>query len=111
MKGPGMTTLTYPSPLFPGPPSVAIDIPEDWEAVNAPRTTLAARLPREGAFAPNVVVSIEECPPAYELEASFAQLREMATSRGGAVSEPFSAELAGHTFVGCDASWPDADVE
>jgi len=34
----------------------------------------------------------------------------MARSRGGAVSEPYAAELGGPSFVGCDATWPDAEV-
>lgn len=63
-----MSTLVYPSPDFPGLPSVALEVPDGWEPAHAPGTTLAARLPREGAFAPNVVVSIEACPPSYDVE-------------------------------------------
>lgn len=106
-----MTTLSYPSPQFPGLPSVALDVPEGWEPVRAPRTTMAVTLPREGAFAPNVVVSLDECPPDYALESSLDQIRTMAESRGGGVSEPYAAELDGRSFIGCDATWPDADVE
>jgi hypothetical protein len=106
-----MSTLAYPSADFPGQPSVALDVPEGWEPVHAPGTTMAARLPREGAFAPNVVVNIEPCEPAFRVEDSLDQLRAMATSRGGAVSEPYAAELGDAQFVGCDATWPDPDVE
>ena len=106
-----MTTLHYPSPQFPGLPSVAIDVPEGWEPVRAPGTTMAAKLGREGAFSPNVVVSVEECVPAYDVQTSFAQIRQMAESRDGAISEPYSADLDGRPFVGCDATWPDPDVE
>ena len=72
---------------------------------------MAARLPREGAFAPNVVVTIEPCGPTFRVEDSLEQIATMATSRGGAVSEPYAAELGGAQFVGCDATWPDPDVE
>ena len=51
-----MSTLAYPSRVFPGPPSVAVDVPEGWMPVHAPGTAVAAKLPREGGFGPNVVV-------------------------------------------------------
>jgi hypothetical protein len=72
---------------------------------------MAARLPREGAFAPNVVVTIEPCGPEFEVSESLEQIASLATSRGGTVSEPYAADLGGAPFVGCDATWPDADVE
>jgi hypothetical protein len=106
-----MSTLAYPSADFPGPPSVRLEVPDGWEPAHAPGTTLAARLPREGSFAPNVVVSIESCGPAFRVEESLEQVRTMATTRGGAVSEPYAAELGEAQFVGCDATWPDPDVE
>ena len=106
-----MTTLAYPSADFPGQPAVTLDVPEGWEPAHAPGTTMAARLPREGAFAPNVVVTIEQCGPAYRVEESLQQVASQAALRGGGVSEPYAAELGGAHFVGCDATWPDADVE
>jgi hypothetical protein len=106
-----MSTLAYPSPDFPGPPSVAIDVPEGWLPVHAPGTALAAKLPREGAFAPNVVGSIEQCGPGTTEEESVGRVTALAQSRGGDASEPYAAELGGARFVGCDATWPDADVE
>ncbi|WP_323095548.1 hypothetical protein [Intrasporangium sp. YIM S08009] len=106
-----MTILAYPSADFPGLPAVALEVPEEWEPVHAPGTTMATRLPRDGAFAPNVVVSIEQCGPAFRVEESLEQVAAMARSRGGAVSEPYAAELGGAAFVGCDATWPDADVD
>jgi len=106
-----MSTLAYPSADFPGQPSVALEVPEGWEPAHAPGTTMAARLPREGSFAPNVVVTIEQCGPSFRIEDSLEQIASLATSRGGAVSEPYAADLGGAQFVGCDATWPDADVE
>jgi hypothetical protein len=85
-----MTTLAYPSADFPGPPAVALEVPDGWEPLHAPGTTLAARLPREE---------------------SLGQVADVARSRGGAVSEPYAADLGDARFVGCDATWPDADVE
>ena len=106
-----MSTLAYPSPDFPGLPSVALDVPEGWVPAYAPNTTLAARLPREAGFAPNVVVSIEQAGPGASVEQSLQQIAAMASSRGGGTSEPYAAELGGRSFVGCDASWPDAELE
>lgn len=106
-----MSTLAYPSADFPGQPSVALEVPDGWEPAHAPGTTMAARLPREGAFAPNVVVTIEPCGPEFRVEDSLEQIASLATSRGGAVSEPYAADLGGSAFVGCDATWPDPDVE
>src|SRR3954469_17418074 len=98
-----MPPLASPSADFPGQPSVSLEVPDGWEPAHAPGTTLAARLPREGTFAPNVVVSIEEGGPSFTIEDSLEQVASMATSRGGAVSEPYAADLGGAPFVGCDA--------
>jgi hypothetical protein len=106
-----MSTLAYPSADFPGQPSVALHVPDGWEPAHAPGTTMAARLPREGSFAPNIVVSIEPCGADFKVEDSLDQIASLAISRGGGVSEPYAADLAGAAFVGCDATWPDPDVE
>ncbi|MEW1952192.1 hypothetical protein [Terrabacter sp. NPDC080008] len=106
-----MTTLAYPSADFPGQPAVSLDVPQGWEPVHAPGATMAARLPREGSFAPNVVVTVEQCGPVYRVEDSLEQVAVLAATRGGSVSEPYAAELAGARFVGCDATWPDGDVD
>lgn len=106
-----MTTLAYPSAAFPGQPSVAFEVPDGWEPAHVPGTTLSARLPREGGFSPNVVVTIEPCGPDFRVEESLEQIASLATSRGGTVSEPYAADLGGAQFVGCDATWPDDDVE
>lgn len=106
-----MSTLAYPSPDFPGLPSVALDVPEGWEPAYAPGTTMAARLPRTNGFSPNVVVSIEQCVAGHTVERSLEQIAEMARSRGGDVSEPFAAQLGDAEFIGCDATWPDPDVD
>ena len=42
-----MTTLAYPSADLPELPSVALDVPDRWEAAHAAGTVTAIRLPRE----------------------------------------------------------------
>lgn len=106
-----MSTLAYPSRDFPGPPSVAVDVPEGWMPVHAPGTALAAKLPRAGGFDPNVVVSVEQCGADLTEEESLRRIDALAQSRGGVTSQPYAAELGHARFVGCDATWPDADVE
>ncbi|TQM55143.1 hypothetical protein [Humibacillus xanthopallidus] len=106
-----MSTLAYPSPDFPGPPSVTLEVDDGWEPVHAPGTMLAARLPRDEGFCPNVVVTLEPCARDHAIEGSLEQVRTLAAARGGGVSEPYAAELGGAHFVGCDATWPDPEVE
>ncbi len=106
-----MSTLAYPSPDFPGLPSVALDVPDGWEPAYAPGTTMATRLPRADGFSPNVVVSIEQCVASHTIERSLEQIAEKERSRGGEVSDPFAAQLGDAEFIGCDANWPDPDVE
>ena len=101
-----MSTLAYPSADFPGQPSVALEVPDGWEPAHAPGTTMAARLPREGAFAPNVVVTIEPCGPEFRVEDSLEQIASLATSRGGAVSEPYAADLGGARSSGVTRRGP-----
>ncbi|HEX6056967.1 MAG TPA: hypothetical protein VFY98_14225 [Intrasporangium sp.] len=103
-----MSTLAYPRRDFPGPSSVAVDVPEGWIPVHA-GTALAAKLPREGAF--DVVVSKEQGGAELTEEESLRRIAALAQSRGGVTSEPYAAELGHARFVGSDATWPDADVE
>ncbi|EWT06413.1 hypothetical protein N864_21630 [Intrasporangium chromatireducens Q5-1] len=106
-----MTTLTHPSVQFPGPPTVSLDVPDGWVPVHRPGLLLAAKLPREQAFAPNVVVNVEAYAPGLGVDAPMARMREMARSRSGHASEPYAAQLGDREFVGLDSSWPDDEVE
>lgn len=106
-----MTTIAYPSRELPGLPSVVVEVPEGWEPVHVPGTTLAARLPRDGEFAPNGVLTVEQCASDWTTERSLTEIRELAHSHGGDVSSPYAARLTGRDSVGCDATWSDADVD
>jgi hypothetical protein len=106
-----MTSLTHPSVDFPGPPTVTLEVPDGWEPVHRPGLLLAAKLPREGRFAPNVVVGVEACPPGFSAEEPMGRMRELARSRAGQASETYAAQLGEHEFVGCDSTWPDETLE
>ena len=95
-----MTSLTHPSVDFPGPPTVTLEVPDGWEPVHRPGLLLAAKLPREGRFAPNIVVGVEACPPGFSTEEPMGRMRELARSRAGQASQTYAAALGEHEFVG-----------
>jgi hypothetical protein len=103
--GSGMQTLSYPSRQFPGPPSVAVEIPAEWSAVRVPGTLLAARrTSTEGAFAPNVVVR------GFTRSGRFTIGRALAEQPDGEVEQPFEVEIDGVPFVGVNVAWRDESV-
>lgn len=107
-----MTHLVFPSEEFPAQPAVTLQIPEDWQPVHAPGAVMAARSAvADGAFVPNVVVRIERRPVGFEITDAVSELRDYAAGRSqGTTSEPYSTEIDGRVFVGCDLSWVDDQV-
>ncbi|WP_193105233.1 hypothetical protein [Brachybacterium sp. FME24] len=70
-------SITYPSVDFPGPPRIALDIPDDWETLTVPGVQLAAAQPRvDGQFRANVVVTVQRFGPDFTLEAAKAGLEQ-----------------------------------
>lgn len=107
------TTVTFPSALFPAPPSIEVDLPDDWEPVQAPGTVLAARRRTASAsgFVTNLVVRIERREPGMQVPTALDEIRGTAERRPqGVTSEPFAAQLGGVDFVGLDLSWVDEQV-
>jgi len=104
-----MAKLVFPSAEFPAQPAVTLQIPEGWVPVQAPGAVMAARSAAgDGAFVSNVVVRIERRPLDFELGDAVAELRAFAIGRPeGTTSEPFTTDLDGRVFVGCDVSWVD----
>ena len=107
-----MTTLTYPSAQFPGPPSVSVDIPEGWSAVRVPGTLIAARrTDTEGKFAPNVVVRGFTRSGDFTIGRALAELKAYVEDRtDGQMDAPFALELDSVPFVGVNVSWTDDRV-
>ena len=107
-----MARLAFPSADFPAQPALTLQIPDDWAPVHAPGAVIAARrAASEGAFAPNVVVRLERRPAGFELGDAIAELRVFAADHPqGTTSEPFTTELDGRVFLGCDVSWVDDQV-
>lgn len=70
-----MTTLSFPGPEFPAPPSVSLDLPEGWEPLLLPEALVAAAAPLvEGAYRPNVCVTVERVPGGRTLDEAAAQV-------------------------------------
>ncbi|WP_106507194.1 hypothetical protein [Brachybacterium timonense] len=64
-------TISYPSEVFPGPPTVSLSVPDDWETLTVPGVQLAVAQPRvEGRFRANVVVTVQRFGPEFTLEAA-----------------------------------------
>lgn len=64
-------SVEYPSTEFPGPPRIALHVPEDWEALTVPGVQVAVAQPRtEGRFRANVVVTVQRFGPDYTLAAA-----------------------------------------
>jgi hypothetical protein len=107
-----MTTLTYPSAQFPGPPSVSVDIPEGWSAVRVPGTLIAARrTDTQGKFAPNVVVRGFTRSGDFTIGRALAELKAYVEDRtDGQMDAPFALDLDSVPFVGVNVSWTDDRV-
>lgn len=107
-----MARLAFPSADFPAQPALTLQLPDDWAPVHTSGAVMAARRAAdEGAFAPNVVVRVERRSVDFELGDAIAELKAFAAEHPqGATSEPFTTELDGRVFVGCDVSWVDDQV-
>jgi hypothetical protein len=107
-----MTHLAFPSEYFPAQPAITLQIPEDWEPVHATDAVMAARRAADdGTFIPNVVVRVERRPAGFATSDALAELKAFVAERPhGTTSEPFTTELDGQPFLGCDLSWVDDQV-
>lgn len=69
--------IAYPSADFPGPPRVAVEVPDDWETLMVPGVQLAVAQPRtDGQFRANVVVTVQRFGPDFTLQAARAGLEQ-----------------------------------
>lgn len=103
-----MTQLESPSPTFPGPPRVSLDVPEDWSPVPMAGTLLAARGPLTDGLASNVVIRHHTRPLGYSVPTALGDLRAFADQQPeGEMDEPFTLDLGGTPVVGVNVSWTD----
>ncbi len=103
-----MTTLAFPSDLFPAAPHVWLTVPADWRPAATVTTDVAAVAPEVDGFRPNVVVVVNRRPPGMVVGVALDEIASESQQRPqGSVSEPFEVELNGRTWAGCDLEWDD----
>jgi hypothetical protein len=103
-----MTTLSYPSDRFPAPPSVSLDVPDDWDPVSVPAVALAAKQGGEHVFTANVIVRIGTRPGLDQPTDALMELAGAVEGRLDAkIGEMQHVELGGLPFVRIDVSWTD----
>ncbi|HEY7717508.1 MAG TPA: hypothetical protein VH915_02035 [Pedococcus sp.] len=104
-----MSTLTFPGERFPAPPSVSLDVPDDWEPVSVPSVVLAAKASGEHPeFTPNVIVRVGTRPGLDQPADALMELAGSLEGRADAqIGTPEPVEVGGTTFHRCDVSWTD----
>ena len=105
-----MTTMTYPSPLVPAPPRVAIDVPDGWEQVPVAQTLLAVReVPGPDTdFAANVVVRQFQRPAEVTETVVLDELAAWAREQPhGRMEDPFELTLGDQTYAAAYVSFDD----
>lgn len=106
-------TVQYPSAEFPGPPRIALEVPDDWETLTVPGVQVAVAQPRiEGRFRANVVVTVQRFGPDYTLvaardglaqrKAALPELEELGTGEVEVAGTTWIASEYGYTQPGRD---------
>ena len=108
-----MPTVTYPSPMVPGPPSIDLAVPEGWLQVWVPDTLIAVRDDAQGTdhFLANLVVRHRQRPAPFGESEILAELGEYARSRQqGSVTALPARRLGDREAVGVEVSFVDPQV-
>ena len=70
-------TIAYPSAEFPGPPRIALEVPEGWEPLTVPGVQIAVAQPHvDGRFRANAVVTVQRFGPDFTMDAARRGLEE-----------------------------------
>jgi len=106
-----MTTLTYPSEVNPGPPALALDVPDGWEQLAVPQTLLATREPATpGAFSTNIVARLVQRGSATTSTEIVDELADyVRTKPDGEIGQPYGVELSGRRWTAVNLSYGDAE--
>lgn len=105
-----MPTVTYPSPVVPGPPRIHLEMPDGWIQVWAPDTLVALRDDAQGTdhFLANLVVRHYQRMAPFGADEITAELGEYAGQRQrGTLGALRSRELDGRDAVGAEVSFVD----
>lgn len=105
-----MPTVTYPSPVVPGPPRINLEMPEGWIQVWAPDTLVAIRDDAQGTdhFLANLVVRHYQRLAPFGADEITAELGEYARQRQrGELGALRTRELDGRDAAGAEVSFVD----
>ena len=104
-----MTTLTYPSEVNPGPPALAIDVPDSWEQLTVPQTLIATREPTSaGTFSTNIVARLVQRGAATTPGEIVGELGEYIKGKtDGEIGAPYAVELSGRQWTAVNLSYGD----
>lgn len=105
-----MTTITYPSPVVPGPPPIHLEMPEGWTQVWAPDTLIAIRDDEQGAehFLANVVVRFYQRLAPFGADEITAELADYVKQREQGELGPLKTQdVGGREFLGADLAFID----
>ncbi|WP_338749385.1 hypothetical protein [Janibacter alittae] len=108
-----MPTVTYPSPVVPGPPRIHLEMPEGWIQVWAPDTLIAIRdgAPAADHFLANLVVRHYQRPAPFGTDEISSELEGYAHQRDrGRVGGARRREVAGEDLVGAEVSFVDGQI-
>ncbi|MGO1166036.1 MAG: hypothetical protein ACTHXO_13295 [Actinomycetaceae bacterium] len=104
------STITYPSPVVPGPPPIHLEMPEGWIQVWAPDTLIAIRDDARDAdhFLANVVVRFYQRVAPFGADEITAELAQQAEQRTQGELGPLkSQDVNGREWVGADLAFVD----
>ena len=105
------STITYPSPVVPGPPRVHLEMPEGWIQVWAPDTLIAIRDDAQGEdhFLANLVLHFYQRVAPFGADEITAELSEQAQQRDQGELGPLkSQDVGGRQWLGADLAFVDA---
>lgn len=104
------STVTYPSPVVPGPPPIHLEMPEGWIQVWAPDTLIAIRDDARGAdhFLANLVVRFYQRLAPFGPDEIKAELEGHAQQRQDGELGPLkSQDVGGRQWLGADLAFVD----
>ena len=105
-------TVSYPSELFPAPPTVSLTVPDAWSALPLPEVVVAVATEHAAdEFRPTVVVAVSRNPTDFTLEVALAAIAEKLiglTEREEVVNVP--TEIAGFAAQRVEVTFSDPRV-
>jgi hypothetical protein len=105
-----MSTVSYPSERYPAPPTVSIDIPDEWETLSVPGVAIAARQATERPdFTPNVIVRVGTRALHDQVADVIMEITGAMQERPDAqVGSPETVDLDGTSWTRVRVTWTDA---